>query len=202
MKRLFPLLVLLLLAACGIQVDDLGDNWNKGEIDPALLGRWLDETAEGKEKETAIGSIINRGGMYDLLGTKLLRTKKKIVHSNIGKTLRVGNYRFLMTGPNVTYTLFGPVEGKLIRYDIKDDRFYAYNMNPEALRQWLTEKYPQQKNIIISKNCPNPEWGEEHGCILIKITKLGETELKILSEIPDTGIYWQGKELLRKLSNE
>ena len=93
MRKFLPLLIALLLTSCGyaIEVDDFADNWNKGEIDPTFLGKWLNAS----DKPQTRGLIINQGGMYRFIE---LDDKNK-VDNDSGKTLRAGKYHFYLSRP-------------------------------------------------------------------------------------------------------
>jgi len=190
MKKLIPFICILLITACGsiIEVDDLGENWNKGVIDPAFLGKWLDETGKSPE----IDSITNEGGMY-----RVVSLNKKKNEPDLGKTLQVGKYHFYMTGPRSAYVLFGPVKGDLLRYAIRNDRFYVYVLNPKSMRDLLNQKYPQ-RNIVVQHTCPDKT--DKNSCYdYIEIAKLDDAALKILSEIPNTDTYWGEEPMFTKI---
>jgi hypothetical protein len=203
--RKWLLLAVLLLTACGdIRVDDLGPYWNKGELDPAFEGKWYYKD----DKTLKEILVVNKGGMYRIDNPE----KKK--DTLLFKTLHVGNYNFLMTGPISTYTLFGPTNGDLIRYTIKGDTLRTYGLNAQSFSGFLKENYSQASNVIATHDCKPvskkepmfdfSEWTRKDGCYDdIKITKLDEAALGILSNIPESEIYWgvSDNPLLIKIHN-
>lgn len=192
MKKLFSLIGILLLGACGsiIEVDDLGVNWNRGEIDHAFIGQWLDETGKSPE----VDLITEQGRMYRIVSLD----EKQRHEPDLGKTLRVGNYRFYMVGPRSTYILFGPVKGGLLRYSIINDKMYIYVLSPTAMRDLLDEKYPQERNIVVRHTCTDA--AKNNWCYdYIEISKLDKAALTILSEIPNSDTFWEGGVVLTRV---
>lgn len=191
MKRLLSLLGMLLLTACGttIEVDDLGDNWNRGKIDPAFTGKWL----ELNDKSPQIDYIEDNGGMY-----LITSPDKKKSDSDLGKTLWAGRYSFFMAGPRSTYLFSGPVPGDLLRYSVSKGFLIFYVLNPQAMRGLLQEKTPEEKNILIKHTCPDPD--KKDSCYdYVEITRLDASTLKILSSIPNTDAYWERGPVFEKI---
>ncbi|MFH1157969.1 MAG: hypothetical protein V1721_03680 [Pseudomonadota bacterium] len=160
MKKILLCLTALFLSSC-IPVGDFGPYWDKGIIDPALLGKWNGEDKEGY-------GIVDKGGTYQIDTLDEREKKEKSYVPMTARTLKAGSYTFLMIKESN--------KKEVIRYKIEGDVIQKYSLAPEQLSAFLLkEKYPEAKNIVF---------GEVH------IENFDDEVYKILSEIPDTKKFW------------
>lgn len=165
MKQWFLISCLLLLASC-MDVDTFGEYWDKGTIDPYIIGKW--DLARDRNKVSIVVSSDN--AMYHIT----YNSQEKY----IAKTLKVGHYTFFMA-KETKYR--SKISGVIVRYAINDGKVTLYEFDFAALNAFLKTRYPTQQVIYNT-----PEGG---GSMTVKV--LNEETIQILSEIPDTEQYWR-----------
>jgi hypothetical protein len=171
MRGKWPLVILLLLTACGyIGVDDPGAYWDKGVTDPMLVGHWRQERADGiREEHPTEFTIAVEGGEYVISGAK---TNDPPI---LGRTLKAGNYTFFMLDPRLGS------EGRtsvLYRYTLRPNVLQLYELDPRDLGDWLLQHCPAQTNLRLGSIPAGT------------IKTLDDAVVTILFEIPDEERYW------------
>lgn len=176
MKKSLLLLCALLLSAC-IDVEDFGDAWSKGTIDPALAGKWEKvATPDMPRGDIYRYNVTVKDGVYVITAYEgeIEKTDEPIQ----SKFLTAGPYNFFMSGP--------PPKGSLYRYKIADGVFQLYDLDTTAARQFVAEKYPAAQSIDTRSG------GSVFGEIaFFSVKTLDKEALKILAEIPDNENYWK-----------
>ena len=173
MKKILLCLTVLFLSSC-IPVEDFGIYWDKGIIDPALLGKWKGEANNGYH-------MINKGGTYQIDSLDKEDRKEKDYSPIAARTLKVGSYTFLMT-----FIKEGDEkETVLIRYKKKGDIIQQYSLKSRKMDTFLEKNYSKAKNIKKFK-CKGRCWYNPG----VRIEKFDNEVYKILSEIPDTKKFW------------
>jgi len=95
MKQIFVCFLLYCLVSC-INVDDFGAYWNKASRDPRLLGKWKRVAWPSDPSPKAAGQVlefVNKGEAF------VIRDSGQSEPLYPVKTLKVGPYDFLATGP-------------------------------------------------------------------------------------------------------
>lgn len=184
MKRFLAVLAILALAAC-IPVDDFGVYRTKTNIDQNLLGDWQEvPNSSTNNGNSVIHRLTAKNGAYISTCLTCKSDKRK---ESFPETLRVGKYWFFVdldekgTG------------GVLTRYKITNDELISYSLNDDTAWNFIEEKYPDQKNIIMEdfsprsllvKGLSDPELNR------LQIKLFDDEVYEILSHIPDNEIYW------------
>ena len=174
MKSFALVLAVLALASC-IPVDDLGNYWDNGVVDKALIGVWRPDAefkAQSEEKDFVIAKSGDKYRMDSLNDKEKSEPGYKPTYA---KTLKAGPYSFFMVGPR---------QGDLIRYKMSGDVIEVYSLNAKAAGALLKERYPDVKNIET-----HPENDRAYEDVQIKL--LDDGVFKFLSEIPDTEAFWK-----------
>jgi len=181
LKRILPLLAAVFLLSSCILVGDFGPYWDKGTIDPAILGWWQSPANKDKVKTR----VMNHAGTYqidefDQNGWERPKDAEQ------ARTLQIGNYRFFMLKihDHGRWVTFG-----ILRYKIEGDKMWMYTLNAKKMGVFLAREYPNEKNITAA-TC-----GGKKGCLGVHgswviIQKLDNNVYKILSSIPDTRAFW------------
>lgn len=119
----------MFLASC-IFVKDIGAYWEKGVIDPALAGYWVNA-----DESHDCSSFVLAGKSY-----RVIDNGKK--DESLYRTLQLGDNKFLMVrDPNNKYLL--------IKYTVSDENFTTY-MPDEAKKDDFLRDYPDSGIIIGS----------------------------------------------------
>ena len=182
MKKFMLCIAVFCLAAC-IPVEDFGAYWDKGIVDHALQGTWEEVTSDPAKKGEM--KITEKDGV-DFFESLAEEDKKKDREEITARSLAAGSYTFLMavdksdiaTGKDKDHP---PIKG-LIRYDVKDGVFRQYTLNDIPMVAFLKEKYPSAKNIEVKKFMSSDS---------VEVKTLDDEAFKILSDIPDTGVFWK-----------
>ena len=204
MRNLFLCLAMVLLSSC-IPVDDFGTYWEKGTIDPALLGRWVEITSpardadDRKEARTVKVSdkkegiqVVNQGGTYRIDSLDEEERQKKDYAPMPARTLKAGCYTFLMVIDKERDDK-SRISRDLVRYEIQGDVFRDYSLDDGRMSAFLEEKYPGAKNI------GRPACKGNGKCLrFVRIGTLDDEVFKILSEIPDTKEFWTDAGIYRR----
>lgn len=177
-RAIFLVLTMFLLASCdNIQVKDFGPYWNRGTIDPALLGWWETHI----DKDLIKIRVMNRSATYQIDPLD----KKGWEHpedSQRARTLQVGQYIFMMIKRQDRSDHWIPVA--LYRYKIEGDELHIYILNTKSMRTLLAKKYPKEKNITAG--CKGNCFAKD----TISVNRLDDSAYRILSNIPDTKEFW------------
>lgn len=176
MKKFTLCIAVLCLSAC-IPVADFGAYWEKGTVDPALLGQWTDASKEGGKVSM---EVTDDKGSYRIESREPEDRAQKDYQPSSARTLTDGPYTFLMFIDNKNKREGAP-EKDLVRYDFKEGVLTEFDLNDDAAGKFLKEKYPKAKNITAPKS--------ETGNVEIKI--LDDETYEILAAIPDTEEYWK-----------
>ena len=188
----FLCMTMLALCSC-IPVSDFGAFWDKGTVDPALVGKWDEIPGKdapppeaGKENKSSI-EITSDNGAYKIDSLDEEERKKADYAPMAARTLTAGSYAFLMVKEGTDK------DGDMIRYKIEGDVFREYTLNDGQMAALLKQKYPGAKNI------GKPECKEEK-CLFdgLRIEVLDDEVYKILSEIPDTPEFWTAEDKYRR----
>lgn len=125
--RILLVLPLLLLAGCFL-VNDFGEYWKKGIVDPVLEGTWTDVASR---KAT---TLVKRGDHYSYADIK---DPTKI------KTLQAGD---------ATYLMFkGATAQGLLRYTATKDRMVVYVPNPARRNEFMDHYAAGSKNFLVDE---------------------------------------------------
>lgn len=141
-------------------------------MDPALTGTW--EMVESLSAPQNIGQItyVRDENFVYRIEQKPMSPGEKLEPLYPVKTLRIGSYDFLVSGPQ---------RGGLVRYTMEDNSVVTYTLNLDAFMAFVKDNYPKETNF--KRNSVG-------NSSFLKITELTENAFKILSEIPDTEEYW------------
>lgn len=182
MKKLL-ILTVLFLSSC-IWVDDFGEYWDKGIVDPALEGRWaLDDGRVPLEKQESSFRFTKRDKEYrfEAIGKKVTDDSTITVRSIHGK-----NYHFMMSRKEQDGQ---PNAQGLVRYAVKKDALLIYEPHTAYVMEWVKEKHP---NSTVLKESGSGHTG------FVSLPKMNEEALKLLDKVPDDEKYWKSI-TLRKL---
>ena len=216
MKHLLMCLAVLLLSSCAnIKVDDFGSYWEKGYVDPALVGQWqlIEPKYDDDRKEERsikavfpISKVVNDNGAYKIDSLIKEERQKKDYEPQIGRILKIGRYEFLMIGLRSSVQDGRLKSGEINRFIYTDGKIIPYNLNAKKMSAFLNTVYPSVKNIVAGcaelKPVADPNTNQllaeksKHECKFFntRILKFDSDVFKIISEIPDTEEYWSGPE--------
>jgi len=188
MKKGLVFCCILLLASC-IDVDDYGDYWGKTIVDPALAGHWakMSEDEDGKTTGQEYTFIV-KNGAYEVQSYKDGQADSDGPMYPV-KTLNVGRYRFLASGPQT---------GKIIRYEIANDTAAWYVLNPKSAWAFIRKNYPDQQGFYRG-DPDNPDASNIPADEPVSIKLFDDEVFAILSAIPDNEIYWDPDTQLKKI---
>jgi len=184
-------LILLMLSSC-ITVEDFGSYWSKGTVDTALLGTWGEWNPEHKNNILPV-TITNNGSALRIVFLDGNGAIRKDQDSGAGRTLKAGNYTFLMTTAEVAIQDGQHVKGLLYRYKVEGDKIHVYSLYSDPMVEFLKRNYPKEENFIAKLGSPDCK----HKCSDVSIKTLDAGVYKILSEIPDTPEFWVSSEISR-----
>lgn len=193
MKNFLLCLVVVLLSSC-IPVDDFGSYWQKGYVDPALLGKWSmttpredDERKEARsvKVDTDVYQVINKTGIYQFDSLDYKDKQKTDYTPDPARSLKVGNYTFLMQPDKENLKKGRFIKGFVFRYKLEGNVLQFCSPVPEQTGAFLNKKYPKTKNIQRRACTGKCLWDG------VNIKKFNGEVSKILSEIPDTKEFWQ-----------
>ncbi len=148
-----------------MDVDNFGEYWDKGTLDPYLTGEW----ALARNKDEVRITVSSDKQVYHIE----YNTQERY----IAKTLKMGNYTFMML-KETKYK--DKISGVLVRYAIKDHNIVVYEFDHAALAEFLKNKYPETEVFYST-----PGKGSD-----ITMRLFNDETFKILSDIPDTDRYW------------
>jgi len=197
-RLLLPLLAIVLTASC-ITVDDFGDYWGKGFVDPALAGTWKMIGIAGQPPDRTLGTdqlrFTKNGRSYamqainpidrGMTAEQAAEQAKNNETREAARTLTIGRHAFLMQRPEE-----GRPGGMLVRYEIRGGILSQYIMDFEEGIDFLAAKHPTARNIT-SHNV------DAH---LIDIQTFDDEVFRILSEIADVQSYWVLSNRYKKIS--
>jgi len=188
MKKTFVLCCLFLLTAC-IDVDDYGDYWSKTMIDPAIAGRWAKVSEENESKLTGQEwELTLKDNAYSAQSYK---DGKKTDEDPLYpvKSMQIGNYTFLATGPE---------RGTIVRYNIVGDTASIYVANPTMAWDFISRQFPDQSEIY--RDDPDPaDSAEDNRDRPLHIKEFDDDVAKVLAAIPNNGMYWEIDAELKKV---
>ncbi len=193
MKNFLLCLAVVFLSSC-IPVDDFGSYWQKGYVDPALLGKWSvttpredDERKEARSVKVVVDvfQVVNKKGIYQFDSLDEKDRQEKDYSPEPARSLKVGSYMFLMEPDKKNLKKHRFIKGYIRRYKLEGNVLQFCSLVPERTGAFLNKKYPKTKNI------------RRHVCIGkcmwdgVNIKKLNDEVSKVLSDIPDTKEFWQ-----------
>ena len=119
---------LSLVCSCansGIPVDDLGERWQGGFVDPGLLGRWRACTDPDVDQEI-VYTFSDKAGRYRI---DSMQGKKKQGHleESVCRTLLVGKHRFFV---------MGRAENEKPKTKKKPGNLFLYTIEDDVLTFW------------------------------------------------------------------
>lgn len=167
-------MAVFLLSSC-LNVSEFADYWSKGYIDKSVLGYW-DQIDPQNHFQGAWEFRDQNDGEYHFI----MFDKKESREGWQGKTLDIGNYKFLMVAMDWRRPTPG---GIFFRYEIKGDKFYMYSLDPKKADELIKSHRLDQKNIRVvwkPKGCC-PEAGDR-----IEVQKLDREVVKFLADIPES----------------
>lgn len=172
MNKLAGLLLCLILASC-IDVDDFGKLWEQGAIDPKLEGTWLtSDVSKTADMKNDKWQLIRNDSFYVL---KLLRkSQNEEQEPQLLRSLSWRDYTYLMIAEA------GKENGSLIRYTVDGNAVTVYGVDAPAVKAWLEKRQPGVKNLRVV----NTEYF--HG---LKVMLLDASVMDTLSEMPQE--YWK-----------
>ena len=144
-QRAFAILcvqALFLLPSCtnmGITVDDLGDRWQSGVIDPQLLGTWR-AVADEDQDEQPTYRFSDRDGRYFIESVDG-KEKQDVLKETVARTTLVGPHRFFMSGsgendkPKATAR-----PGSLLFYTVEDGVLTFWTPKEGLLKRAVEEE--------------------------------------------------------------
>ncbi|MGB4102393.1 MAG: hypothetical protein WBK91_10875 [Alphaproteobacteria bacterium] len=175
MKKTLLLACTLLLASC-IDVMNFGIYWNRGYLEPSLVGTWDPIPVAGQDLGTLKRQRLTiKGDTYVI--TSYEGGIEKTDAPMVGRLLLVSHLTFLMLG--------GQTQGALYRYKLEGkDVVKFYNLDKVAAQKFVAEKFPNAKNIEGGPGAGT--YGATFG-----IKNLDSEALQILVAIPDNETYWK-----------
>jgi hypothetical protein len=175
MKHATVVATLLCFAAC-INVDDFGPYWNRASIDRRLVGDWKLVPATPEQTRArgyGIGDVMRvaiKGDAYEL--TSFDDTgKQRDAPFYPSKTLVVGPYRFLASGP---------IKGLMEPYRLEGRRLIFCQQFGPSMVDFIEAHYPNAVNI--GKNRGEGSY--------VTIKQFDDEVFQAVASIPDTPSYW------------
>ena len=172
-------------------VEDFGQYWDKGFVDPALEGSWKKVAPPGENPNDIPGAdqlrFTRNGTSYALQGINpidpafepdvVAQIKADNEHRLSARTLRIGKSLFLME-----HDPAGPAKNSdvMVRYEVRRGRLREYWINNGDAVDFLKAKHPSAKNI--RKNEAEGEY--------VVIKTFDDEVFRVLSEIADNPAYW------------
>ena len=149
MRRLPLVLAALTFQAC-IGVQEFGDSWAKGTVDPALEGTWTRVEAPGETREWAGPEKMT----FTRAGDRYLLDSHDDEAALPTKTLRVGSGRLLMIrgtpkgedAPRPTV----PMQGMLMRYEVSDGLLREFFPELDRIEALLRSRFRAASGIGTS----------------------------------------------------
>lgn len=182
MKKLLILSVLF-LSSC-IWVDDFGEYWDKGEVDPALEGTWaLDDGRVPVDKQESSYRFEKSGKEYRFVAIGKNVKDDAIVTV---RSIHSKHYHFMMSRKEKAG--LQPAQG-LVRYAVKKDTLVIYEPHTAYVMEWVKEKHP---NSTVLKQSGSGHAG------FVALPKLTPEAIMLLNNVPDEEKYWKSI-MLRKL---
>jgi len=189
MKRLCLFIVAVLCLASCTGVEDFGQYWGKGFIDPALEGSWKKLGLPGQDRNSIEGPDLLRftrnGTSYALQAINpidqtakpevIQRQRADNEERSSARTLRIGKSLFLMQRE-----AGGQGKGVIERYDVRRGTLQEYQIDNGAAVEFLEAKHPTAKNI--KRNDGEGEY--------VVIDTFDDEVFQVLSEIADDPAYW------------
>jgi hypothetical protein len=188
MKRLFSVVVLVLLSSC-TTVEDFGAYWDQGYVDPALEGVWKKVGVKGRPLASTPGPeqlrFRREGESYSVQVTNPIDTtlpeeiaaqrEKDGAAIVPGRTIRIGPRVFFMVRGDL-----GQLNGLLQPYEIKGDVLQEYILDGDRAANFVETKYPTAKNIRSNSG--------EGRYVVIKT--FDDEVFRILAEMAADPAYW------------
>jgi len=174
MKHAVVVAALLCLSAC-INVDDFGPYWNRASVDRRLIGDWKLVPAspdQTRGKGYGIGDVLRiaiKADAYEL--TSFDDAGKQLDAPQTARTLAVGTYRFLASGPT---------RGMMAPYRLDGRTLYMCHQLGPAMVDFIEAHYPNAVNIGKNRG--------EGSYIVIK--QFDDEVFQALASVPDTNSYW------------
>jgi hypothetical protein len=172
-------------------VEDFGQYWDKGFVDPALEGSWKKQARPGENPSDIPSADMLRftrnGTSYALqeinpidpaAAPDVIEQQKADNDMRLSaRTLRIGKARFLMQRDPAGIAKDASV---MVRYEVRRGTLREYWINNGEAVDFLEAKHPTAKNI--KKNDGEGEY--------VVIKTFDDEVFKVLSEIADNPAYW------------
>jgi hypothetical protein len=189
MKHFLIVCSALLLSSC-INVDDFGDFWNKASVDPNIAGLWKNVSVADKNGNVKSDKIeethffVEDSAYVEFDYRCFLKDRLKHCSASTPdyplKTLILGSYQFLIHGPQKHGMI-------LYRYQATQNTMKIYDLNVDAVWDFLDKNYPGHQNISKRYSVTGQE-GKKTPFLAIDL--MDDKVAEMLASIPDNDIYW------------
>ena len=188
--------LLLFLAGACIPVDDLGEYWDKGTIDPALEGHWRKADVEFRSQDEFL-SFVKSGDHYVVESLMAESPERKTPLKVKARTLVSGKHNFLMLfleEHDAEETKVQPANaseklpGFLQRYRVRGDTLRLFFLDDQVLADAVKRK--RVKGRIESQAMP---W--------IYLKALDRETIKLIVELADDRAHWERVERYVRVEN-
>jgi hypothetical protein len=188
MKKLFAACLLLLLTSC-LEVENYGDYWDKGSIDPSLSGKWLKISETDEVTPTGQSFIFTpKDGSYQVQTFSHGKPADDDGPIYPVRTITVGPYKFLAKGPD---------QGSMVRYTVEGNAVVFYELNSKKAWAFFQKNYPGQEEFYKGDPDDSPEEMDESDDPM-KLDTLNSQAAKMISALPDNESIWEPDTLIKR----
>jgi len=191
MKRFWLCMIAVVLQVSCTPVEDFGQYWDKGFVDPALEGSWKKLARSGENPDDVCGADLLRftrnGASYALQAINPINPTlepheiAQMTADNeqrlSARSLRIGKATILMERDPAGLEKSASI---MVRYEVKRGRLQEYWISNGDAVEFLETKYPSAKNI--KKNTGEGEY--------VVIKTFDDEVFRVLSEIASNPTYW------------
>ncbi len=217
---IFSIAVLLAAKGC-IPVEDMGEYWDKGTIDPALEGAWKEAGAEGADYGQFF-LFVKSDDYYEARNTPVMGASEMGRMPSIhAKTMMVGPHKFLLLNYEQYYKDVEAAQRKLVAKiaeetgeDVNEADDTGMMSEQRHNFKGILQRYTVENNIL-SIYQPNYEAlgkaiedGEVKGTLSdedemtpLRISKLDEETIKFLLRMSNDSKYWEEVQRFKRIES-
>jgi FAD/FMN-containing dehydrogenase len=194
--RFVPALAALLLLAGCIPVEDLGEQWDRGIIDPDLEGGW-------RTGEDEFLSFQREADHYLVLQVSAWGAELGPEEALPARTLALGEHKFLML--RVEDKEAGESYAGLVRYVVADDVLTVYQCEEEPLAEAIKEgrvkgrlpeaPVPEEEQAEAEEEPEVMDWG------MATISILDDQAIAFLTELANDPESWAEEQRYHRVEN-